>query len=1491
MLLQNVKLLAATLLAACLITAAIVLSQIASYPLWAKAAGGASSLLMLFFATLMPIVMGKRDRRFSLILRGTQSGLIDLDLMGRKSLYSERAKEILGHPADADTSNWPPLIDFVHPDDLPALKKSLVAQLKHDTPFDYEFRLRRRDGSFVWVRGAGMFRHNRKGWATRFVGLVSDISERKFQEQRVALFIQAAQAGILDLDVMTNTAFYSDRFKTMLGYAADADMSEWSGYFHRIHPEDRERVRTRYVESLKGVGAHAGDILSIEYRLQRSDGTWLWVHGQGLSLRDHTGRTVRYVASIADISERKQQENRLLDQIKLTSDLIEFNPNPIFLKDPHGRFLHVNDAWEQQTGIDREHAIGRTVADLFESDAGTYEAQDRELLGRGHGSISAEVALKRSDGEVRSVILSKTVLQRNDGSVRGLIGTITDITALKAIEHELRQQQQRLALVIRASHSGILDWDIANRSPYYSERLKEILGYPPDLDSSRLPDYFEMIHPEDRVGARAGVIAHFREGRDAPREDLHRSAEYRLRRADGTYIWIHASSLSLCDENGRATRMISSIADISERKLQEQVLRDQVKLTRDLIDTNPNPIYLKDTECRYVEINEACVRTIGNSRERAIGRTAYELFPSDLAKSYDDQDRALLAQGEGSSSIEAKVPVATGGFNYFIINKSVLKRSDGTVIGLVGTLTDVTAIKRAEAELRDQGKLMRDLIDGIPIPIYLKDAECRYVEVNPAFVSHSGLSVEQTIGHTALEVIPTERSRHYDAQDRELLARGEGSSTIDAEVPRSDGVHHYVMNKSVLRHSDGSIRGLVGTITDITPIKRIEADLRASREEALQAAQAKSAFLATMSHEIRTPLNGVIGMTGLLLDTRLTSEQRDYVDTIRVSGDALLAVINDILDYSKIESGRMDLEDEPIEIARVIEESLDILSERARSKGLELLYQVDETVPGWVFGDMTRMRQVVVNLVGNAVKFTETGEVVVSVAARATGAGDPMELEFRVRDTGIGIAPEKLETLFQAFTQADPSTTRRYGGTGLGLAICKRLVGLMGGEIRAESEPGKGSTFIFSVRARPASAVADAGKLVSFTDIAGKRVLVVDDNATNLRILNHQLTRWGMKPRVVASGAEALELLSKDPGFDMAILDYHMPDMDGVMLARCIKQDRRFKALPMVLLSSSMYRRAEEAESGLFVLQLLKPVRQAQLLDAIRAAMKGGKAVERVRKSMLAAEAEKLAARLPLKLLIADDNDVNRKLAQLLLHSLGYEAETVRDGREAVAAVAKAGETRPYDIVFMDVQMPEMDGLEATRMITATHGGERPRIIAMTANAMEGDREQCLDAGMDDFLVKPIEMAGLRAMLERWGDEKSAAASPGVPARSCARGRAGGKAVPINAARLEQLREFDDESETMLKSVISAFLQDAPAILKAMQAAYKKKDPAALSPKAHSLAGAAANIGAELLADACARIEKLANTGQLGRAARLMREAETRFQEAEQSLRGLMRSN
>jgi PAS domain S-box-containing protein len=652
-------------------------------------------------------------------------------------------------------------------------------------------------------------------------------------------------------------------------------------------------------------------------------------------------------------------------------------------------------------------------------------------------------------------------------------------------------------------------------------------------------------------------------------------------------------------------------------------------------------------------------------------------------------------------------------------------------------------------------RLLLRILDSVPNPLFVKDAAHRWILVNDAWEAFTGLPRDAVMGKSDYDFFPKEDADVYWTKDDEVFASG-GTNQNEERLTDAQGRERWVITRKSVVQDETGAPVLVGIITDITERKQMEAEIAQARDLAIESARLKSEFLANMSHEIRTPMNGVIGMAGLLRNTRLDAQQIEFVKTIQDSADSLLTVINDILDFSKVESGKLQFDSVDFELRTVVEGVVALLAEQAHAKQLELSSDIDPDVAVTLRGDPGRLRQVLANLVGNAVKFTARGEVAVTAAIERLTA-ETAAIRVEVRDTGIGIDPAAVPTLFEPFTQADGSTTRRFGGTGLGLAISRRLVELMHGEMGVDSRPGEGSTFWFTARfeRRPAPAPVLAPRTTA--QLGELRVLIVDDHRTNRQVLHHQLAAWGVRTAEAGDGQAALEQLRaaavRGTPYDLAILDAHMPDMDGLEVAHAIRADRAIGGTRLVMMTSLAPEASDALRAAGLAATLTKPVKQAQLLHCLAGVM----GVHAPPQPAMPAPIDRAPDDAPALdrglILVVEDNLVNQRVAVAQLSRLGYRTRVVGNGREAVDAVLGNG-TR-YDIVLMDCQMPEYDGYEATQAIRAGEHGHRTPIIAMTAHALEGERERCLGVGMDDYLSKPIQLDGLRRMLDRWAPARA----------------------------------------------------------------------------------------------------------------------------------------
>ncbi len=652
-------------------------------------------------------------------------------------------------------------------------------------------------------------------------------------------------------------------------------------------------------------------------------------------------------------------------------------------------------------------------------------------------------------------------------------------------------------------------------------------------------------------------------------------------------------------------------------------------------------------------------------------------------------------------------------------------------------------LKTISNDLSQSESRYRNVVNNVKEVLFTTDPQGSWIFLNPAWEQLTGYLISESLGKDFAEFVdPADKQLNKD-NFLPLIQRETDHVSHELRFITKDGRIRWVEVFATLTlGEDGTLLGTTGTLTDITEKREFLTELIKAKEEAESATKAKSEFLATMSHEIRTPMNGVIGMTSLLLQTQLTEDQRDYAETIRLSGENLLTIINDILDFSKIESGKMELEIHPFDIRTSIEDVFDLLTPRAIEKKVDLFYTLDPNITNDIIGDLTRFRQIMVNLVGNAIKFTERGEVFVSINEFSKLENEEVMLEFSVKDTGIGIPSAKQSNLFKPFSQVDASTSRKYGGTGLGLAICARLVEMMGGEIRVMSSPGEGSTFTFTIRTRYSKEHRDTFyDKISWDILEGKTVLIVDDNKTNIKILEVLCKNWKMTTLTSTSSFEAIQMLDEGISPDLAIVDMIMPGMDGLELARQIRQRSRFTHLPLLLLTSLGYKENSRESKELFFSQINKPLKITVLGDTLVKALTGAKTAVITKK--VPEQLQHLSEKYPFSILIAEDNMINQKLIVKVFNLMGYTPDVVANGLEVIEALNR----QSYDIIFMDIQMPEMDGLQATRVIVNQFSDKKPYIVAMTANAMPGDREICLNAGMNDYLSKPIKLEIVQQLL------------------------------------------------------------------------------------------------------------------------------------------------
>ncbi|AFZ11729.1 multi-sensor hybrid histidine kinase [Crinalium epipsammum PCC 9333] len=936
--------------------------------------------------------------------------------------------------------------------------------------------------------------------------------------------------------------------------------------------------------------------------------------------------------------------------------------------------------------------------------------------------------------------------------------------------------------------------------------------------------------------------------------------EWSYIRKDGSRFPVLLSVTALRNDQGKVTGFVLIGNDISQRKQTEEALYKERNFLKVLLDNLQVGIVACNAEGNLTLFNRTTIELYGLPQEPLAPEKwseYYDLYLSDGKTLMTVEELPLFRalQGEQIKNNEIITLPKNGIPRTLLVSGQAIFDRKGEKLGAVVTLLDISERKQAEDKLRESEERFRQSFNNAAIGKALASLEGRWLQVNQAFCKIVGYSEAEL-----LQINLQDITHPYDLQRDLNYAR----KVIKGEIPTYQMEKRYLhkegqsvwvlLNVSLVRDRHNHPLYFIGEIQDITERKQAEFVLEQAKIAAESATRAKSEFLANMSHEIRTPLNAVIGMTTLLLDTHLDPQQQNFTETIRSSGEALLTLVNDILDFSKIESGKLDLDQYPFNLRACIEESLDLIASKAGEKKLELAYLIYPPTPKTIVGDHNRLRQILVNILSNAVKFTPAGEVVVTVTTKILSKLSEVdnfpqkyEIQFAIKDTGIGIPNDRIEKLFQSFSQVDSSTTRHYGGTGLGLAISKQLVELMDGQIWVESEVDRGSTFNFTLIVESTQDQADIHNTKEIHPLSGKRILIVDNNITNQQVLILQMQCWKIITRAATSVQEALSLLQAEQ-FDLAILDRQMPEMDGVMLTSAIRQLPSCQNLPLVMLNSLGNDQITEQNSEAdFAGFLNKPVKQSQLYNLLVAIFTGQSIKLTSYHPNQAKFDPHLATRIPLRILVAEDFVVNQKMILLMLERMGYRADIANNGFEVLEALHR----QPYDLVLMDVQMPEMDGLEATRSIRQnTTSCPQPRIIAITANAMQGDKEACLEAGMDDYLSKPVRVEELVAALNKCLaiEVKSV-----IPREETTIAKS--TSSVIDPKILQSVLNLAAGDTAFMTQVVDTYLDESDKLLSSMSEAIVNQDLETLKAAAHKLKSGSACLGAIALSNLCKQLE------------------------------------
>ncbi|MGA8349115.1 MAG: PAS domain S-box protein [Isosphaeraceae bacterium] len=1141
--------------------------------------------------------------------------------------------------------------------------------------------------------------------------------------------------------------------------------------------------------------------------------------------------------------------------------------------DLEGRFLRVNQKYCEIVGYAREELLGKSWMDTtYPDDRAAGLALAGRMLRGELPCDSLENRYIRKDGTVIWATVTPSIQRDAEGQPDYFISFIQDISERKRLEEELSQAHARLELAVRGSNVGL--WEVDMPDGDYATgvtswiNLWEQLGLEPPADRSPSFVSVDFLHPDDKERVLRALYAYL--GGETKEYEL----DYRVRHKDGTYRWMLCRGTAIRDQAGKSIRLVGSRVDITELKRVEEALRVSERRFRTLTETLPQLVWTcrPDGSCDYLSRQWVEYSGIPES-EMLDNRWVEVLHPEDRAWAMAYWRDAV--EGRVSYDLEYRIRGSDGRYRWFKTRGRPMRDEAGRIVQWIGTCTDIDEQRRAEEALRESERRFRTLAEALPHMVWTAEPDGAHDYFNARNTEYTGIAFEQLRGWEWQATIhPDDLSRCLELWCRSV-ATGE-LYEIEYRLRRFDGTYRWHLARALpLRDDSGRVTKWFGSCIDIDDQKRAEEAERRAKEAAEAASRAKSEFLANVSHEIRTPMNAILGMTELAIETSGSDEQRQYLTIVKSSADALLNVINDLLDFSKIEAGKLELDTAEFSLRQVLGETLRALAIRAHKKGLELVCQIQPDVPDALFGDAGRLRQILLNLVGNAIKFTEEGEVVVRIEAgpmdgaaerdSPEGRSGPSQvLGFSVSDTGIGIPLDKQQKIFQAFEQEDNSMTRRYGGTGLGLSIATRLVALMHGEIGVESEPGRGSTFRFTARFGLQPDQPDRPLVRPLVELQGLRVLIVDDNATNRRILEGWFRGWRTEPAMVADGLEAFDALWRASAsgrpFPLVVLDARMPDIDGLVLAERILQSPELSQTRVVLLTSDdLHGEVTRFRELGIAAYTMKPVQQDELLEiiyrvlsrpepietpaALPACPSGGDAPSH-------APAEPAAA---LRILLAEDNDFNQQLIDHLLRRRGHDVVVARDGRKALEALDHSS----FDLMLLDIQMPELDGfqvIEVLRRREQTAGGHLP-VVALTAHAMKEDRERCLQAGMDDYLSKPIRAAELFAVIDRVLAGRPASEAPLASSTE-----------PGILVDPDTLLAACDDDPVLLGKLIRVFQSNIPGSLARVQEAITRQDQAQLRESTHQLRGLLSTFSPKA-AQAAALLEAMGAGGELGDAA------------------------
>ncbi len=1516
------------------------------------------------------------ENRYRILATHVPVGIFESNAQGEIVFVNQYWCDLAGMTfAEALGHGW---TKALHPDDRERVLAEVRSTRQSGGELALEHRYQTPAGKVIWVFANALPLRNEAGEIVGHLGTITDITESK---QVAEILAQRATQLMLINDISSKIAAVLD-LDSVLDRAAKLVQSTF-GYHHvALFLLDNEVAR------LRAIAGSYTEYFPADHTQALDQGIigWVATHGEKVVAGD-VSQDPRYISKIADetvtqaelclpikvagqtvgvldiqspslnafgendimlmetlvaqiavaienarlyqaiqqeLTERTQAEEALAREHTLLRTLIDNLPDLVFVKDTESRLMLVNQASLERGQQTVDELIGKTDFDLHPPElAAQYYADDQAVIQSGQPILDREEPNIDPTGQLRWFSTTKVPLRDSQGQVIGLVGMSRNITERKQIEEALAQERNLLRAFVDHIPDPMYVKDKESRFVMANQAVANQLGVSTPAEVIGKTDF--DFHPE------AMVTKYYNDEQVIIQSDcpLINCEELVLDRSLNEERWLLSTKIPFKDSEGNIVGLVGLGRDITKNKQMTEKLRESEERFRQLAE-NIDEVFLLTVpgHDEMIYLSPAYERIWGRTRQSRYEK-AHTLLDTVHPEDREGVRVLLEKDGQGEQEKEYRIVQPDGAIRWIRSHTFPVRNESGEVYRIAGIAEDVTERKQIEQALRQSEERFALAVQGSNDGIWDWDIVNNTLYWSPRLIELHGYDSNELDG----SFDKFESTVHPDDEERintaiEAHLKNRVPYDVEERGRTKSGEYRWFRNRGqAVWDEAGRPLRMVGATTDITESKHMQQALLKAKETAEAAARAKSAFLANMSHEIRTPLNAIIGMTSLLLDTHLSPDQREFAETVRISGDTLLTIINDILDFSKIEAGKLELDEQHFDLRQSIEQSLDLVAVKAAEKKLELAYLIDERTPGAIVGDVVRLRQILVNLLSNAVKFTDVGEVIVAVTSRQVGDEQQVmsdetsslspvtphpspvyELHFAVRDTGLGIPKDRVNRLFKAFSQIDASTTRKYGGTGLGLAISNRLCQLMGGKMWVESTgvPGEGSIFHFTIRTTAAPSQPRIYLRGLHSELVGKQLLVIDDNATNRLILKRQAQAWGMSSTAVATGGEALELLRMGHTFDLAILDMQMPEMDGLTLATEIRQMCPAPILPLVMLTSLGSREVSDSTNGIeFAAILNKPIKSSQLYDALIGVF--NKQPIKVKPDSVQPSPfdAQLGQRHPLRILLAEDNVVNQKVALRFLDKLGYRADVAANGLEVIEALKR----QPYDVILMDVHMPEMDGLEATRLLRQQWPDtRRPWIIAMTANALQGDRELCLEAGMDDYVSKPVRIEELsRALSEslpllaQTEEEETSAQPDGVEnpvtlpldleaelvgAEIEAVLPVEDPATPtLDPEALAKLREILGEQAALaITELINLFIENGIAMLEKMQAAIEAGDAEEVFRTAHTLKPGGAHMGAMRLAALCTELEEFGQAGQLKEAAEKFAVLETEFRRVKVAL-------